>query len=55
MKNIKKHYHIKATAEDIFTALTNPLTIEIWTGGEAPLHAGRRPARGDRRAAAAVL
>ena len=35
MKNIKKHYHIKATAEDIFTALTNPLTIEIWTGAAA--------------------
>ena len=35
MKNIKKHYHIKATAEDIFTALTNPLTIEIWSGASA--------------------
>ena len=35
MKNIKKHYHIKASAEDIFTALTNPLTIEIWTGASA--------------------
>ena len=35
MKNIKKHYSIKATAADIFTALTNPLTIEIWTGATA--------------------
>jgi activator of HSP90 ATPase len=35
MKNIKKHYHIKATPEDIYTALTNPLTIEIWTGAAA--------------------
>lgn len=35
MKNIKKHYHIKAAAEDIFTALTNPLTIEIWSGATA--------------------
>lgn len=35
MKNIKKHYHIKATADDIFTALTNPLTIEIWSGASA--------------------
>ena len=35
MKNIKKHYHIKASAEDIFTALTNPLTIEIWSGATA--------------------
>jgi activator of HSP90 ATPase len=35
MKNIKKHYHIKASAEDIYTALTNPLTIEIWSGASA--------------------
>jgi len=35
MKNIKKHFHIKAAAEDIFTALTTPLTIEIWTGAPA--------------------
>ena len=35
MKNIKKHYHLKASAEDIFTALTNPLTIEIWTSAAA--------------------
>jgi len=35
MKNIKKHYHIKATAADIYTALTNPLTIEIWSGATA--------------------
>jgi len=35
MKNIKKHYHLKATPEDIFTALTNPLTIEIWSGATA--------------------
>jgi len=35
MKNIKKHYHIKASAEDIYTALTNPLTIEIWSGATA--------------------
>jgi activator of HSP90 ATPase len=35
MKNIKKHYHIKASAQDIFTALTNPLTIEVWSGAAA--------------------
>jgi activator of HSP90 ATPase len=35
MKNIKKHYHIKASAEDIYTALTTPLSIEIWSGAEA--------------------
>jgi activator of HSP90 ATPase len=39
MKNIKKHYHIKATADDIFTALTNPLTIEIWSGASAVMQA----------------
>jgi len=26
---------MKASADDIFTALTNPLTIEIWTGAAA--------------------
>lgn len=35
MKNIKKHYLIKAAVEDVFTALTNPLTIEMWTGAPA--------------------
>ncbi len=35
MKNIKKHYHIKALATDVFTALTNPLTIQMWTGAPA--------------------
>ncbi|NVO18386.1 MAG: SRPBCC domain-containing protein [Bacteroidetes bacterium] len=35
MKNIKKYYHIKSTVEDVFTALTNPLTIEMWTGASA--------------------
>lgn len=39
MKNIKKHYHIKASAEDIYTALTNPLTIEIWSGASAEMKA----------------
>jgi len=39
MKNIKKHYHIKATPEDIYTALTNPLTIEIWSGASAEMEA----------------
>ncbi len=35
MKNIKKNYALKATPEDVYTALTNPLTIEIWTGSPA--------------------
>ncbi len=39
MKNMKKHYHIKAQVEDVFTALTNPLTIEMWTGATAVMEA----------------
>jgi len=35
MKNIKKYYLIKTSIEDVFTALTNPLTIEMWTGAPA--------------------
>jgi uncharacterized protein YndB with AHSA1/START domain len=32
MKDFKKYYHIPATPEEVYTALTNPLTIELWTG-----------------------
>jgi len=39
MKNIRKTYHIKATPEHIFTALTNPLTIEMWSGSPAIMEA----------------
>ncbi len=35
MKDFKKYYHIPATPEEIYTALTNPITIELWTGDEA--------------------
>ena len=35
MKNLKKYYHLDAFAEDVYTALTNPLTIELWTGSPA--------------------
>jgi uncharacterized protein YndB with AHSA1/START domain len=35
MKNLKKIYHIKTLPEDVYTALTNPLTIEMWTGASA--------------------
>ena len=35
MKNLKKQYTIHSTPEFIFQALTNPLTIEIWTGSTA--------------------
>ncbi len=32
MKNYKKYYKIKAELEDVYACLTNPLTIEIWSG-----------------------
>ena len=35
MKDFKKYYRIAATPEEIYTALTNPLTLELWTGETA--------------------
>ncbi len=35
MKDFKKYYTISATPQEVYTALTNPLTIELWTGEEA--------------------
>lgn len=35
MKNLKKYYKIKATPPEVYGALTNSLSIEIWTGEEA--------------------
>ncbi|MEO6851789.1 MAG: SRPBCC domain-containing protein [Mucilaginibacter sp.] len=35
MKDFKKYYHIPATPTEVYMALTNPLTIELWTGEEA--------------------
>lgn len=35
MKSIRKTIHIKASKEEIFTAITNPLTIELWSGYKA--------------------
>ena len=37
MKDYKKYYHIPATPEEIYIALTNPLTIELWTGEAAEM------------------
>ncbi|MFN8134521.1 MAG: hypothetical protein U0Z17_04575 [Bacteroidales bacterium] len=45
MKNIKKHYHLKASAEDIFTACRSALTIEIWTGAAAVMEPVARQVR----------
>jgi uncharacterized protein YndB with AHSA1/START domain len=35
MKDYKKYYLISAPPEDVYLALTNPLTIQLWTGEEA--------------------
>jgi activator of HSP90 ATPase len=32
MKDLKRYYKIKATPEEVFTALTNSFTIELWSG-----------------------
>ena len=37
MKDFKKYYKIPATPEEIYIALTNPLTIELWTGEPAEM------------------
>ena len=35
MKDYKAYFQIKAEAQDVFTALTNPFTIELWSGEKA--------------------
>lgn len=35
MKNLKKYYKMAAAPEDVYAALTNPFTIELWTGEKA--------------------
>ena len=37
MKEFKKYYRLPATPEEIYTALTNPFTIELWTGEVAEM------------------
>jgi activator of HSP90 ATPase len=37
MKDFKKYYRVPATPEEIYTALTNPLIIELWTGEAAEM------------------
>ena len=37
MKDFKKYYPITATPEEIYIALTNPFTIELWTGEPAEM------------------
>jgi len=37
MKIFKKYYNLPAETEDVYTALTNPFTIELWTGEKAEM------------------
>lgn len=37
MKDYKKHFEIPAQPEDVFRALTNPATIQLWTGEKAEM------------------
>ena len=37
MKDFKKYYTISAPPEDVYVALTNPVTIELWTGEPAEM------------------
>lgn len=37
MKDFKKYYIIPATPAEVYMALTNPITMELWTGEEAEM------------------
>ena len=37
MKDFKKYYLIPATPDEVYLALTNPITIELWTGEAAEM------------------
>ncbi|SEW43388.1 Uncharacterized conserved protein YndB, AHSA1/START domain [Chitinophaga sp. YR573] len=37
MKDYKKHFVVPAPPEDIYKALTNPATIQLWTGEPAEM------------------
>lgn len=37
MKDFKKYYSIPATPEEVYMAITNPVTIELWTGEVAEM------------------
>lgn len=34
MKDFKKYYQLNATADEVYQAITNPLSIKIWTNSE---------------------
>jgi len=37
MRDYKKYFNMPATPEEIFIALTNPFTIELWSGYKAKM------------------
>jgi activator of HSP90 ATPase len=37
MKSFKKYYVVSATPQEIYMALTNPITIQLWTGEVAEM------------------
>jgi uncharacterized protein YndB with AHSA1/START domain len=37
MKYLKKTIHIKVPRQEVYTAITNPLTIELWSGYRAEM------------------
>jgi activator of HSP90 ATPase len=37
VKDYKKYYTINATPDEVYAAITNPLTIELWTGEPAEM------------------
>ena len=37
MKDYKKYYIIPASPEEVYAALTNPLTIQLWSGEKAEM------------------
>lgn len=39
MKDFKKYYIISALPEEVYLALTNPLTIQLWSGDVAEMAA----------------
>jgi uncharacterized protein YndB with AHSA1/START domain len=38
MKDFHKEYIVPATPEEVYTALTNPFTLELWTGDKAEMN-----------------
>lgn len=37
MKDFKKYYFLPAPPDEVYIALTNPLTIQLWTGEKAEM------------------